>query len=216
MAASEKARLALYDFDGTMLPGDSIALYAWFAVKRGDMPLPLFFHACLGALGYGLGRVSAEESKNRALSFQIGWSEKRKQEFNEAFVQKVLLKKIYPKALAQLNRDREEGFLPLLVSASTENYMALAGKTLGFYDVIATRLVDGRVSGNCRGEEKVRRIYEWLSQRQIEADFSLSRAYGDSRGDLPMLRLCGFPTQVNPKEKLRKAAGSMAVADWKK
>ncbi|RYH27835.1 MAG: hypothetical protein EON54_23585, partial [Alcaligenaceae bacterium] len=43
---------------------------------------------------------------------------------------------------------------------------------------------------NCHGEEKVRRLREWLEQRfgSASADVAL-HAYGDTAGDKPMLAM---------------------------
>jgi phosphoserine phosphatase len=72
----------------------------------------------------------------------------------------------------------------------------------------------GRVTNNCKGEEKVRRLRLWLEENEVEADTASSCAYGDSKSDLPMLRLAGHPVQVNPKKALRKAAPGMERTHW--
>ena len=54
--------------------------------------------------------------------------------------------------------------------------------------------------------EKVRRIRAWAEEQPEAVDFARSRAYGDTAGDLPMLRLVGEGFAVNPKRKLRRAA----------
>ena len=104
----------------------------------------------------------------------------------------------------------------MLVTASTENYMRFAAEALGFSALLATPLnPDGTVGENCKGEEKPRRIRDWLRQQGLEADFAASYAYGDSKSDLPMLLLCGHPVQVNPKKALRKAAPEMDSEIWR-
>ena len=56
---------------------------------------------------------------------------------------------------------------------------------------------------------------EWLKERGLEADFDASFAYGDSKSDLPLLRLCGHPVLVNPKRALGRKAPDMQRVKWK-
>jgi HAD superfamily phosphoserine phosphatase-like hydrolase len=80
----------------------------------------------------------------------------------------------------------------VLVSASPDVYLRDWAAAHGVADVLCTALehdaggrMTGRLQGrNCYGEEKVRRIRAWLQDRAIPAR---TYAYGDTRGDLPML-----------------------------
>jgi phosphatidylglycerophosphatase C len=83
----------------------------------------------------------------------------------------------------------------VLVSASTSLYMHLAGQSLGVDAVLCTEMevADGRYTGkmatpNCHGEEKVRRLQAWMNSSATEAKGVELHAYGDTPGDLPMLR----------------------------
>ena len=208
--------LALFDFDGTLIPGDSIVALVRYARKRKVMSLRDFLGAALAAVGYGLGLVSAEKSKNAALRFRMKLTESERDALDRNFATECLLPIVYPQGKACLERHRAEGRLLMLVTASTENYMRYAAEAMGFPVLLATPLLpDGTVGENCKGEEKVRRIRDWLEAQGMEADFAGSWAYGDSKSDLPMLRLCGHPVQVNPKKALRKAAPEMAAEEWK-
>lgn len=208
--------LALFDFDGTLIRGDSIVAFVRFARKKGAMSPREYLMACAAAVRYGLGLLSAAESKNAALAFRMRLSEKDRRALDEAFVRQELLGRVYPAGKACILSHRQAGRLPVLVTASTENYMPLAAQALGFEAVLCTPLLpDGTVGENCRGEEKPRRVLSWLKQQGVQADFAASWAYGDSKSDLPMLRLCGHPVQVNPKRKLKKAAPDMETAIWR-
>ena len=211
----EEKALALFDFDGTMLPGDSIVAYVGYARKKGLLSLFGYLKTWSAAMAYLMKRISAEESKTRALAFRQALGEKERAELDRAFVREALLPGIYPQAREALEKHRREGKITLLVTASTDNYMRYVSEALGFDGLLASNLDDqGRVNGNCKGEEKVKRVREWLAARNILPDFSSSFAYGDSKSDLPMLRLCGHPVQVNPKKKLKKAAPEMDTVTW--
>jgi phosphatidylglycerophosphatase C len=86
----------------------------------------------------------------------------------------------------------------VIISASPEVYVRVAGTILGVDGALATRLAvgpDGRLTGgyqgkNCRGSEKLRRLIEHLeAQGLMRSDGSPPElwAYGNSRGDLRLL-----------------------------
>ena len=212
----EKQSFAFFDFDGALIPGDSIAAFVRYARKRGIMPRRAFFKALLAAAGYLLGFLSATDSKNAALRFRMTLSPADREALDRDFVKECLLPRVYPQARACLAAHRQAGREPVLVTASTENYMRFVADALNVSVLLATPLKpDGTVGENCKGEEKLRRIQAWLREQGLEADFAASYAYGDSKSDLPMLLLCGHPVQVNPKKALRKAAPDMEKVIWK-
>ena len=207
--------LALFDFDGTMLRGDSIVAYVGFARKKRILSLFGYVRTWLPAFLYLLKKITAEESKTRALSFRMEMNEQEREALDRSFVRENLLPRLYPQAKDRLEKHRKEGKKLVLVTASTENYMRFVADALGFDGLLASPMDEaGRVYDNCRGEEKTKRIHDWLKENRIQADFASSWAYGDSKSDLPMLRLAGHPVQVNPKKKLRKAAPDMEAISW--
>ncbi len=89
-----KKSFAFFDFDGTMIPGDSIAAFVRYARKRGIMPRREFFRALLAAARYVLGRVSAADSKNAALRFRMLLSEGEREALDRDFVRECLLPRV--------------------------------------------------------------------------------------------------------------------------
>ena len=212
----ETQSFAFFDFDGTLISGDSIVAFVRYARKRGFMPRKEYARTMLAAAGFLLGVKDAADSKNAALRFRMKLSPSDREALDRDFVRDCLLPRIYPRGKACLDLHRQAGRATVLVTASTENYMRFAAEALGFSALLATPLnPDGTVGENCRGEEKPRRIRDWLREQGLEADFAASYAYGDSKSDLPMLLLCGHPVQVNPKKALRKAAPEMDSEIWR-
>ena len=206
--------LALFDFDGTLISGDSIVQYTRFALRQGWMGWGAYLKTGLHGLGYLMGLENAEQSKNHALSFRRRLTEAERGSLDRAFAD-TLLRRVYPAALVCMEDHRRAGRVLLLVTASPTCYMDLVGERLGFDAVLATPMTDGvAVHHNCKGEEKTRRVLGWLEESGIDADFADSYAYGDSKSDLPLLRLCGHPALVNPKKALVKAAPDIPRAAW--
>ncbi len=208
--------LAVFDFDGTMIRGDSIVSYLWFARKKGLLSLSYLVRAGLfGALSQA-GIVSRQRAKSAALSFRKTLSEAQKTALDQAFA-KPLLKQIRPEALSAMKDHRRRGDLVVLLSASTDHYMRYVAQGLPVDRLICSQTDEnGRVLRNVRGEEKVMALRELLDELPEEADLSLSTGYGDSASDLPLLRLLGRPYLVNPGRKARhKAAGQIPILSWK-
>lgn len=208
--------LALFDFDGTMIRGDSIVPFVRFALKRGDMKKREFLSACFQGIQFRMHLKTGGEMKKKALSFYARLAPEEKKALDTAFARDYLLPRVYDAARKALERHKQEGRITVLVSASTENYMQYIAPALGFDHLLCTPMdQEGRVLDNCHGEEKARRIRAFLEKEGLEADWEHSFAYGDSRGDLPMLSLCGHPVPVNAKTALKKAAPDMARKTWR-
>ena len=211
----EKKMLACFDFDGTMIRGDSIAAYLLFARRRGLISRRELAHVLGRTARYFLCGESGNAIKTRALRFWARLDQPSREKLDRDFAMQALIPRLYPDALACWRRHQENGETMLLVSASTDNYMRFIGAYLAADALLCTRLTpEGAVTGNCKGEEKPRRIAEWLREARIEANWAASFAYGDSGSDLPMLRLAGHPILVNPKKALRRAAPDMEQAHW--
>ena len=209
-------RLAVFDFDGTLIQGDSIAAYLRFALKERALSPARLGWAALAFCAWKAGLITAAQAKTAALSFLRKLSGARKEALDEAFAQ-ALAARIRPKAAAEMEKRRSEGCLIVLLSASTENYMAPLAALLGADKLICSRLDgQGRVTVNVRGTEKKVQLEKWLEEQRIGADLPASFSYGDSASDLPVLGMTGHPFLVSPgKKALRAAKGKIPVLDWR-
>jgi phosphatidylglycerophosphatase C len=96
-----------------------------------------------------------------------------------------------------------QGHDVVIVSASPQIYVDIVAAELRTVGGLGTRLaVDplGNLTGNylgknCRGDEKMRRLSEWIEQRHYPVA-PLVYAYGNSRGDRAMLRAANHPYNV--------------------
>lgn len=211
----ETRELALFDFDGTLIPGDSIVAFVAYARKNGAMS-GREYRTVLGQTAkYLLGGMTDAQIKTRSLRFLKDLSPEAREKLARGFV-RSLLTRVYADGKKEIERHHRAGRLVMLVSASTENYMKHVCPALGADALVCTPVeADGTIQSNCKGEEKARRVTEWLASQGMEADWSRCYAYGDSKSDLPLLRLVGHPVQVNPKKSLRRAAPDMPSVKWK-
>lgn len=217
---------ALFDYDGTLAPGDSIIPYLFYAVRRGKAPFrQLFIAGAAGLMPILLpGRFTHTWAKTRALSFLKGHTRQEMDAFAQEFFRSRVKKKLYPEGKAELARLKAEGFRILLVSASPDVYLSAFGRELGVDGVLATpcgleedgETYSGMVGENCKGVEKPLRIASYLAANHHELDWEASRAYGDSASDVPMLTLTAHPVCVNPKKALRKSLPQTETVAWGK
>ena len=205
--------LAIYDFDGTMIRGDSIAAYLLYAFRRRMLPLSALLTGAACALLHRCGLISAGQAKQRALRFLARIPAADRADMDTAFAQS-LSARICPAALRQMQDDRRDGKLIVLLSASTDNYMAPLGQLIGVDQLICTRLSD-LPDGNCRGRVKAERLHAWLDASGIVPDFAASAAYADSASDAPVLDLVGSPRLIDPSARTRRRlAGRYPILRW--
>jgi phosphatidylglycerophosphatase C len=184
-------RIAFFDFDGTITTRDSLLEFIKFSKGRPHFYLGFLLNSPW-LLAYKVGLISNQAAKERIMRFFFGgMSMPAFQSLCDRFSAEVLPGLVRPKARMEIERLRALDTRIVIVSASPENWLSDFSKQSGA-DLIATRLatkgerITGRIEGlNCHGEEKVIRI----KKAYRLSDYDERYAYGDSRGDRPMLAL---------------------------
>ena len=183
--------LALFDFDGTLTVGDSMAKFISYAVGIPNYILGLFatiHHILL----YKAKMITNDEAKEKLLRhFFGGWPEEKFRIVAEAFSLHEIDKIIRTTAWNRLLWHRQQGDTVAVVSASMRYWLEPWCDSHGLL-LLCTELAssNGRITGtfstpNCHGPEKVRRIQAYFNLEE----FSEIYAYGDSGGDTEMLAL---------------------------
>jgi len=207
-------RVAVFDFDGTIIHGDSVVDMLKKGRKQGKVPLRLLLKAaCAGAL-YHMKLISAIASKRCAHEFLSGLAEEERTAFLKDFAQS-LYDRARPEALNQFKAHQQAGEHVILCSASGECYMQYVAPLLKADALLCTPCDEkGLPFGeNCRGQEKVRRVNAYLKEKGME-NAILTAGYGDTAGDAPILSKCQTPVLVRPKRKLQKLLPEATVANW--
>lgn len=95
----------------------------------------------------------------------------------------------------RLRWHQEQGHVVVLVSASLSPYLVPFGDLIEADVVLCATLEENNgvytgnlVGPNCRGEEKVRRIEQWCRESGVPRS-AIEFAYGDSKGDGPMIAM---------------------------
>ena len=212
----------IFDFDGTLCPGDSILPFLSFCIQEKLAKPHQYLLAARGFLLQKAGRITPSDAKAVTLSFLAGRSLTELEPYARRFVHDTLRPRIYPEAGKMLDKLHAEGYHIMVVSASTDVYMRFLPEILPVDTVLSTVcevqegcFYTGRILSNCRGEEKVRRITAWLRDHTQTA-WPPMYAFGDSRYDIDMLRLSPNPTLIHPDRHLRAAFPDAPVLSWGK
>lgn len=178
--------IALFDFDGTLSFKDSFIDFLRFCA--GDEYGKKLFVLAPVLLGYKLGVISEQNVKNIALNACLGGVSKEKIEALCLKYSQFLPALLRARAKERLAWHKQNGDKIVIVSASLEEYLRPWCDENDF-ELIGSQLEISAKVGlkglNCRGDEKVRRIKEKYDLSAFERIY----AYGDTKGDLPMLAL---------------------------
>lgn len=191
--------VAAFDLDGTLTEGGSV--FKWLRHVGGTVPT--FAHAAARVAPLAWGAVRSGEAADRVKesllhSILHGRELEEVDALSREFAHAHLERHARAAFCERLAWHVAQGHRVVVVSASPQNYVSVVAEIVGAEDAIATRLaVDplGRLTGgylgrNCRGEEKQRRLAEWMETRV--GPVAEIYAYGNSRGDRRMLQSATF------------------------
>jgi phosphatidylglycerophosphatase C len=197
-ASPELAGVAAFDFDGTLIDGDSFVPFLSSVVGRRALAGAVVRSAPTLALGARRDVMKAALIARLLQGYPLAELRARGEEFAQD-----LMAKVRPSMTERLAWHRDRGHRLALVSASLDVYLAPLGDQLGFDGILATSLEvddDGRLTGlldgaNVRRAEKAARLRLWLAGELDGARYELW-AYGDSAGDKELLAMADHPKRV--------------------
>jgi HAD superfamily hydrolase (TIGR01490 family) len=219
--------LAIYDMDRTVTRR---ATYTPFllhcAVRRAPWRLLLLPVVVLSMLAYVLRLIDRAKLKeiNQRLLLGRTIHPRELKPLVEGFADKQIATNIRPGARAAIARDKAEGRLLVLATASYRLYADAIAKRLGFDDVIGTGSIIGlddrvhaKIAGeNCYGPAKMRMIVDWVEASGLRGMHGHVRFYSDHVSDRPAFEWADEPVAVNPHRKLRRLAEQHVwhIEDW--
>jgi phosphatidylglycerophosphatase C len=186
--------LALFDFDGTLTHGDSLLPFLRYALFPGELLLGALRSLPRLAM-LAVGVIDNETAKQDLFAHTLGGKALADlQALGTRFAAEVVPRLLREDTFARFQEHRDQGHTCILVSASLDLYLHPWSNAAGFNYCVCSSLeasADDRVSGrlaggNCYGEEKVARIRALIHSLDPPAEI---HAYGDSRGDRPMLAM---------------------------
>ncbi len=194
--------VAAFDLDGTLTEGGSVV--KWLSHVAGWAPTYRAMATHLPSMAYGAVMSGTAADTAKESLFRRTLQGRTLEEVTEAsrdFAHHHVTKELRPAVRARLDEHLALGHRVVLVSASPELYVGVIAEFLGAHGFLGTRLaVDplGRMTGgylgnNCRGEEKLRRLTEWVDHLSVGDNKPELYAYGNSRGDRRLLAAADHP-----------------------
>ncbi|MGH9095561.1 MAG: HAD-IB family hydrolase [Acidimicrobiales bacterium] len=188
---------AAFDFDGTLVPGDSLLPFLTRVLGTAGLARLLTAAGVQTVQQYRVaGRDGAKaELLQRALT---GRPAANLVDEGRRYADR-LVQRVRPHMAERLRWHRASGHHLVLVSASLDLYLRPLATALRFDDIIATSMevgpdghLTGRIDGaNVRGPEKARRLRQVIGDAPVEL-----WAYGDTVGDREMLAMADHPLLV--------------------
>lgn len=213
---NEVSGIAVFDFDGTMIKGDSLVRFLLFAQKKKKVSLShLLYAACLGICNK-LGLISDSQAKTKAFSFLSKMNALEIDLLTSEFVETLLLPNLFQDALDKLLFHRGCGHTVIIISASPDFYMKHLKRFLPVNDVLAsTSSAHGQITQNIKGREKVVALQNWLENNNFNPDMKNSYSYGNSSTDIPVMSLAKYPVFINSRKSARKKQPNWQSLHWK-
>ncbi len=212
--------VAAFDFDGTLTEGGSVLDFLMAVSGRSKVLTATAALAPRLAHGALAGGTTADETKEQLFErILVGEEAGRVDEVAERFARHHLARHLRRDVRERFDRHLQRGDRVVIVSASPEVYVRVAGQLLGAHGVVATRLavddhgtLTGRYDGaNCRGQEKLRRLRAWMEEDGAAPDRLW--AYGNSRGDLRMLDAADVGVNVGRLGRLGRLRAFASLRD---
>jgi HAD superfamily hydrolase (TIGR01490 family) len=220
-------RIAIFDLDRTLTRYGTYSPFLIFAASRlNPVRLANLPWVGLAMAGYKLGLISRSRLKELMQRAMIGASidTKALETIVPAFAERMMRRGIYPGAIAQIASERASGALIVIASAAHHFYLDQLSLALDADHAIGTRSIfenhrlTCRIAGeNCYGEEKRRRIFDWLDQIEWDARQTDICFYSDDISDAPSFWLSNERFAVNPSRSLRQLAlrENWPILNWK-
>ncbi len=211
---------AFFDFDGTLIEGDSILFWLRFYYRHRPGRRIFQIAGAAAVLLYVLRLLNSHALK-RVLLWPMSFERpERLEALAAAFVRDDLVFRFRQSVLERLWAHHFLGHKVTVISASGTFYLKHIQSVLPPCTVLGTEMEWGRGflrlpayrDGNLRGENKIRR----LKDLGLGEAGRLGFAYSDHHQDMPLLRFVDFPVCVRPTPRLRRRARSFVwpVWDW--
>lgn len=221
----QKVQLAVFDFDGTSIEGNSPVMLVRHLLKKKMLRKRVGLRIGLWGIRYKL-RLPQNESWVRGLVFSAfeGKPVEQVDAFLARFYEDHVACRWREKAGECMQRHCEAGMVVVVVSATFEPIVVRAMQDHPFQYQISTRMKvasDGtytrQVEGlPIEGDEKLAAVIRFADAKFGEGKWELAHAYGDHHSDRTILKAAKTPHAVDPDRPLLRTAKehNWDVLDW--
>ena len=209
-------KLAVFDFDRTLFPKDTIPylMKQWYKLDYPKDKIAKVYIRLLPAyIAYKLGIGGSEANKKLRNIAVEGFDELFKnmnKDEIELFFNKTstnILSELNKDVLEELTKAQNQGMHTVIISGAYEPLLQIVGKNLNIDTIIGTKLSydsDGVYNYNQKltiveGDKKAKELEKYFTEK---LDWKNSYFYTDSMRDIRLLEKVGNPVVVNPDQNL--------------
>lgn len=224
-AAGAPVQLAVFDFDGTSISGNSPVMLVRYLMQHDMLENSVVLRILLWAAAYKL-RLPQNESWVRGLVFRafLGMRREDADAFMRTFYDEKVDRRFRKQADETMAAHAAAGHDVVIVSATFEPIILRAMELHRFSHQVSTRMrVDEAGCYTCEveglpveGEEKIAAIRRYADERYGEGNWELGYAYGDHHSDCALLSSAKHAYAVTPDKPLARAARRKGweILDW--
>ncbi len=202
---------AFFDVDRTLLAGFSAAAFMRDKMATDGIDIARTLTTLGGAVRFSMNQTSFPTFLEESSGDLVGLSEEELTEVGERVFNQRLATEIYPESRALVEAHQKRGHTLAIISSATHFQIDALAHELGIENVLCTELEfeDGKFTGRvvrpaCFREGKAKAGRDLAEKHDL--DLSQSYFYTDSRDDLPLLDIVGYPRLVNPDSELSRIA----------
>ncbi|MDB6137122.1 MAG: HAD-superfamily subfamily hydrolase [Verrucomicrobiaceae bacterium] len=211
-AMSPKRGFAFFDLDHTLLPHDTQALFCNYVLQQERWRTLLHLLFIPFALLRAVGAISTLRAKRAFMGYLWRMPLRKLRRYSAEFAQASVLRWTYAEVLSEVERQRNQGRILVLNTASPDFYARDIADILGFDYCVATkaRLTDPLalhpvIPVNNKEEEKIeamRAEVPGVAELTANERNDYCYAYSDSAADLPLLEFGGNAVLIHPSPHL--------------
>ncbi len=208
-------KLAVFDFDGTIIPVQSGARLGFYMTYHRKLKLTTSFRLLWWGFRYKL-RLPFNEETSRKLIFKAfeGSDADEVDSYLDEFYKVCLKPYVREDIIDRAKKLKEEGNYIVVVSATFEPVLKSFIKDGVFNDVVGTKMLKndnncytGEVDGvPCANEEKIARLAEYANEKFGRGNWCVEYVFADHHTDKALLSLAVNPVAVDPDNKLERYA----------
>jgi XTP/dITP diphosphohydrolase len=223
-AQAEPVRIAVFDFDGTLIDAASPVRLILRLIARRIMPVRVAARISLWGMRYKMGTELDQSIPRRYIFSSLKQhSAATADAMMRSLYQDELKRFLRPQALKRIDEHKRNGLKFLIVSASFEPIVQEAARDLGADGYIATKMeaINGRYTGKTaeeppEGEQKLKQFVKYADARYGQGNWTLEWAYGDHFSDVPLMQMAARAVAVDPDRRLERIAKSLQwpVESW--
>lgn len=202
---------AIFDFDGTLIPGYSELAFIRHRLREGELGLAELAGTASMAAGLASGRLDKRDLIERGLREWRGRKVAAMERLGERIFATDIEPEIFPEARALIEAHRRMGHTLVLATSATHFQAGPAASHLGIDHLLCTRLsqrrgvLTGRVDGPVLfGPGKAEAVRAFAAAHGV--DLRSSWFYADGDEDEALMHLVGFPRPLQPGPRLARVA----------